>query len=444
MDKEWSELTPEEKREARFKRWLEAPGVNFKNEEAKKNYQTRVTRLTKAIRLEEPDRVPVRLPASYLPAFYAGGTLKTVMYDYEELKRAWRKFREDFADMDTFGSPGLVPPAKVLDYIDFKLEKWPGHGLPDDAPSYQFVEDEYMKADEYDALIKDPSDFWLRTFLPRTVGALESLKNLSPITPTAGTPVAYIARYGRPDVQAALQILMDAGKEALKWQQAVAESSREALEAGYPSMWGGFAGAPFDTVGDFLRGTRGIMMDMYRQPDRIHEAMERMTPFAIDAAIASANASGCPVIVMPLHKGTGGFMSLKQFETFYWPTFKRVMMGLINEGIVPMPFAEGNYITRLEIIKDMPRASTIWWFEQMDMTKAKEVLGDTACISGNVPITLLCTGTPQEVKEYCRKLIEVCAPGGGYILSGSASMNKGNAENLRVMMEAAREYGTYQ
>jgi uroporphyrinogen-III decarboxylase len=444
MDREWAELTPEEKREERFKRWLEAPGVNFNSPEARENYRARVTRLTKAIRLEEPDRVPVRLPASYIPAFYAGGTLKTVMHDYEELKRAWRKFREDFADMDTFGGPGLVPPAKVLNDIDYKIEKWPGHGLPDDAPSYQFVEGEYMKADEYDAFIKNPSDFWLRVFLPRTVGALEPLKNLSPITPTAGMPIAYITRYGRPDIQAALQVLMDAGKEALKWQQAVAESSREALEAGYPSMWGGFAGAPFDTVGDFLRGTHGIMLDMYRQPDRIHEAMERITPFAIDAGIASANASGCPVVVMPLHKGTGGFMSSKQFETFYWPTFKRVMMGLINEGIVPMPFAEGNYINRLETIKDMPRASTIWWFEQMDMSKAKEVLGDTACISGNVPISLLCTGTPQEVKEYCRKLIEVCAPGGGYILNGSASMNKGNAENLRVMMEAAREYGTYQ
>lgn len=444
MDREWSELTPEEKREARFKRWLEAPSVNFKSEEAKKNYRARVTRFTKAIRLEEPDRVPVRLPASFFPAYYAGGTLKTVMYDYEELKRAWRKFRDDFADMDTFGGPGLVLPAKVLDDIDYKIEKWPGHGLPDDAPTYQFVEGEYMMADEYDILIKDPSDFWLRTFLPRTVGILEPLKNLSPLTPLIGIPVSYITQYGKPEIQTALKALMNAGEECLKWQEAVAEVSRETLEAGFPSMWGGMSGAPFDTLGDFLRGTRGIMLDMYRQPDKIHEAMERITTITIDAAIASADASDCPVVVMPLHKGTGGFMSLKQFETFYWPTLKKVMLGLIDEGLVPMPFAEGNYITRLDIIKDLPRASTIWWFEHMDMAKAKEVLGDRACLSGNVPVSLLCTGTPQEVKEHCRKLIEVCAPGGGYMLGGAASINKGNPENLRVMLEAAREYGTYK
>jgi len=136
-------------------------------------------------------------------------------------------------------------------------------------------------------------------------------------------------------------------------------------------------------------------------------------------------------------------MSDEQYKTFYWPTFKKLMMGLISEGLVPMPFAEGNYEPRLEIIKDMPRSAVIWWFEHMDMAKAKKVLGDTACIAGNLPVTVLYTGTPQEVKEGCRKLIETCAKGGGYILTGGAYMDEGNPENLRAMMAAAKEYGTY-
>ena len=80
----------------------------------------------------------------------------------------------------------------------------------------------------------------------------------------------------------------------------------------------------------------------------------------------------------------------------------------------------------------------------MDMSRAKKVLGDAACIAGNVPVTMLCTGTPPEVKDHCRKLIEVCAPGGGYILTGSASMDRGNPDNLRAVMEAAKEYGVYK
>jgi hypothetical protein len=45
--------------------------------------------------------------------------------------------------------------------------------------------------------------------------------------------------------------------------------------------------------------------------------------------------------------------------------------------------------------------------------------------------------------RYCRKLIEACGEGGGFILTGGANLDRGRAENLRAMMEAAREYGVY-
>ena len=437
----WSELTPEQKRKERFKRWL-SPGVKFISPEAEKAYKARVTRFTKTISLEEPDRVPVMQPAANFPAFYAGGNLKKVMYDYDEMKRAWRKFLHEF-ELDTFGGPGLVLPGKVLERVDFKLNVWPGHGLSDDAETHQFVEGENMRADEYDALIRDPSDFWLRTFLPRAAGALEPLSTLPQLTPMVGIPIFYFIQYGRPEIQEALHVLMEAGKEGMKWQKAVMEFSLEVLEAGFPSFWGGMSGAPFDMIGDFLRGTQGIMLDMYRQPDKIIEAMEQMVPIVVDEAVASANASGCPIIIMPLHKGDESFMSPQQFETFYRPSFKKVLVGMIEEGLVPMPFAEGRYGARLEAIKDLPKGSTIWSFEDIDMARAKKILGDSACIAGNVPASLMHAGTPQDVKEYCRTLIKTCAPGGGYILTGAAGMNEGNPDILRAYMEAAKECGVY-
>jgi uroporphyrinogen-III decarboxylase len=63
---------------------------------------------------------------------------------------------------------------------------------------------------------------------------------------------------------------------------------------------------------------------------------------------------------------------------------------------------------------------------------------------GNVPTSLMMTGKPQEVREHCRKLIEVCGKGGGYILAGGANIDKGPAENMHAMMAAAREYGVYK
>ena len=442
-DKISTGLTPEEKRQKRFEQWLSPPGITFDSPQAETDYKTRVTRVIKAIQLEESDRVPLMTPAGNFPAYYAGYNLKTVMSDYDKLKEAWLKFLHDF-ELDLFPGPGLILSAKQLEMIDHKLHQWPGNGMTDDdVPMYQFVEKEHMKSGDYDAFIRDPTDYLLRTYLPRTNRALAGLSKLAPLTPLVSIPIFYLNRFGDPDVRAAFQTMLDVGAEGAKWGAVVGEVGLTAMQAGVPSISGGFSGAPFDQIGDAMRGTTAIMLDMYRQPDKLLQAMERITPILINEAVEAADMSNCPVIFMPLHKGPDGFMSGKQFETFYWPTLKKVMMGMIDEGLVPMLFAEGDYGSRLDIIRDMPRGKVIWYFETMDMAKAKKVLGDNACIVGNLPITLLITGTPAQVKEGCRRLIETCAPGGGYILSGSASMNTGNPDNLRAMMEAVKEYGVY-
>jgi hypothetical protein len=78
-EKKWADLSWEEKREERFKRWLN-PNVTFSSPEAEKLYKERVTRFIKVIKLEEPDdRVPVILPAGNIPAYLAGSNLKTAM-----------------------------------------------------------------------------------------------------------------------------------------------------------------------------------------------------------------------------------------------------------------------------------------------------------------------------------------------------------------------------
>jgi uroporphyrinogen-III decarboxylase len=443
-EKKWAELTPEEKRGERFRRWLTPPDIDFFSLEAKEAYQTRLKRLAKAYQLKEPDRVPVEIPFGNLPLKWNGITLHTGMYNYNELGRVWKKLLQDF-EMDTYSGPGTVLPGRVYDLIDYKLYKWPGHGLPVDASVFQFAEGEYMRADEYDALIRDPSDFWLRVYLPRVFGVFEPFKWLQPYTSIIELPAVYFAPYSRPDVQAALQTLIEVGKEYSKYREVIVECIREAAKAGVPSpRGGGLTKAPFDTLGDTLRGTQGIMMDMFRQPDKLHEAMDKIADLTIRQAIAEVNTTGGIMAGFPLHKGADGFMSLKQFETFYWPSLKKVILGLINEGIMSSLFAEGSYLTRLDIVKDIPKGWVLWRFDKTDMATAKKVLGDRCCISGNVPTSLLSTGTPQEVKEYCRHLIEACAPGGGYILSAGASVDLAPPENLRAMMEAAKEYGVYK
>ena len=65
MVKEWGEMSPDEKQEALFQRWLSPkdPAGNdlkFQSPEAEKLYKERITRIKDAIQLKKrPDRVPV-------------------------------------------------------------------------------------------------------------------------------------------------------------------------------------------------------------------------------------------------------------------------------------------------------------------------------------------------------------------------------------------------
>jgi uroporphyrinogen-III decarboxylase len=150
-----------------------------------------------------------------------------------------------------------------------------------------------------------------------------------------------------------------------------------------------------------------------------------------------------PVIFIPLHKGADGFMSDEQFRKFYWPSLRAVIMGLIEQGLIVFLFAEGGYNTRLDIIKDLPRAGTIWLFDQTDMARAKQTIGKVACIQGNVPLSLMHVGTEEETVKYVRNLIDTAGKGGGFVLDVGAVADGGKEENLRAMIKTAKEYGRY-
>ena len=369
-------------------------------------------------------------------------TLKEAMYDNQRLCQAYRKFLDEF-ESDTFSGPMMVHPGKASEIIGTLTSKWPGHGLPDNASMAQFVEAEYMKADEYDIFLEDLTDFCLRYYLPRSLGALAPFADFKPTPFILGMANRFLAPAIMPEVRAAYQAIIDHGMETAKWMGPLMQFNNEATAAGYPTLFGGQSHAPFDILADTLRGTKGIVMDMYRQPEKLQAAMRKVTQMNIDVGLDGVNMSGRPVVFFALHKGDDTFMSNKQYEKFYWPTFREVILGLIEEGVVPLLFAEGRYDNRLEIIKDLPRGKVVWHFDRTDMFRAKKILGDNACIAGNVPASLLCTGTPKDVKEYCRKLIEVCGEGGGFILTGGASIDRGDPDNLRAMTEAVMEYGVY-
>lgn len=438
-----------DKLEAAFQRLLSPKGpdgndVLFQSAEAKANYQASITRLKDAIQLREADRVPVTVLPSMFPYLNAGMTVEEAMYDYDKCTATFKEFILALKpDMHIGASaPG---PGKFYEILDYKLYSWPGHGV---APEhcYQCNEDEYMTADEYDLFMMDPSFYFRNFYLPRVFGALGGFPMLAPYTSILemyGLAFNFVP-FALPPVQATFQALFEAGAEALKWAMAMGASNGELTTLGFPTILGGFTKAPFDVIGDTLRGTKGIMLDIYRQPTKLLAAMDKLVPIMIAMGVGAAQQTGNPLIFIPLHKGADGFLSDAQFKKFYWPTLRQVMLGLIENGCIPFPALEGHWESRLEVIQDIPRAKTAWMIDQSDIAKVKKTLGQNACLIGNLPSSMLKLGAVQEVKDYVKQIIDIAAPGGGFILSNGAFFDEANWDNVKAMVEAGREYGVYK
>jgi uroporphyrinogen-III decarboxylase len=407
-------------------------------------YAERQKRVQDAIALKEPDRVPFLPYCHFFPTGYAGFTKEEAMHDYDKLAMAWQRFAVDF-EPDMVNNPfGNVGIGNLLRILDCKQLEWPGGSLPSDR-AFQFVEREYMTAEEYDDFLFDPTDYIHRVFLPRIYGALKPLASLPP-TPSliylrflAGTAVL-----ARPEVAAAVQTLLAAASEAQRLRSRAAAFTRDMKALGFPPQFGATAFAPFDTFGDLLRGTRGVMLDMFRCPDKLLAAIDKMYVYTLRSILDNVKAIGVPVVFIPLHKCIDTFMRKEQFERFYWPSLKKLTLELIREGLTPCLFWEGRCDSRLATVRDIPRGRAIYWFEGTDLFRAKEMLGDTVCIRGNVPASMLCTASPQEVTDYCKRLIEGVGKRGGFILDGGTGIpDEARPENVRAMAEAVNRYGRY-
>jgi uroporphyrinogen-III decarboxylase len=91
----------------------------------------------------------------------------------------------------------------------------------------------------------------------------------------------------------------------------------------------------------------------------------------------------------------------------------------------------------------LPKGKILGLFDSTDIFKAKEILGNTMCLSGMMPPSLLQTGTPDEVKAYSKKLIDVCGKNGGFVMGPRSVMDEANPELVKVWFNYTKEYGVY-
>ena len=428
-------------------RWAALEGRRFASPEVAELYRQRTRRFVDIIELKVPDRVPALMTAAGLVTRHAGISFGDSFYNAERAGMAALKFCEDFRpEYSLFTGGAATGPA--FDLLGYQAYKWPGGTLPEDVP-FQYVEAEFMPPEDYDALINNPEGYLLRSYLPRVCSELAGLRQIPSLVTTVemlGVSM-WLGGLAAPPVQQALTKLAQAAEHAGKAMAASMRNSAEMVARyGCPPLVAGVSKAPMDIVADTLRGTRAAALDLYRRPDKLLAASEALVPAAVHMGIGNGQPGRPPFVFMPLHKGAAGFMSFKQFEKFYWPTFKRVMEGIIAAGMVPLPFVEGAFDEpRLELIahSGLPRGRTLWLFDRSDMHQVRKHFGGFAAFGGNVPVSLFRAGTPAEMDAHCRQLIEEIGPGGGYFLASGAPVDEADPAVVQAFMRSAEKYGVY-
>jgi len=434
----WNALSPLERRKLRLDHWQNQP-VEFVSPEAEANYKERIERLRKIYDMEPHDR-PVADPfmgANEYVVRRKGLEGKDIIYNHEKLREPLLEFHREFQPDLAVGA--MPYPGKSWDMLDFKLYVWGGQKLPDKL-AIQAVEGEYMMPDEYQDFIADPTAFWLKQYLPRAYGALGPLAMLPdfPRISESVDTIDLLVPFGLPPFQEMLHKMMEAGNELMKVLGVVGQTGAMVAAEGFPGMGFNIVKTPFDYLGDTLRGTRGILMDMYRRPNDLLAACDAYVPVLIRSIVGASDRTGAPTVLYVLHKGADAFMSQAQFEKFYWPSWKQVMLSLYEEGITSYLFIEGSYNKRLEYLAEMPEKSLVCHFDQTEMGPVKEGLSDKFIIAGNVPASLMAAGTVDEVRAYCDNLVELFEGAPGYILAHGCYFENTTDEKLRAFMDSVR------
>ncbi|MGL6194482.1 MAG: uroporphyrinogen decarboxylase family protein [Thermoguttaceae bacterium] len=390
-------------------------------------YQQRLKRYVTAMRNEKPDRVPIRPFVAETTAVYAGYTCQDVVQDYRLAFDALLKCAKDF-DWDAtvpnmvYGWMGLVQNARIKYYA------MPGVQISANT-GFQYIEppeaEAFMREEDYDALIEDPTGFLANTWYPR-------------VTYTGVAP-------GQPNTFANDVALLSGGIAMKNYFNAYGpQLANMRTEAGMPGAISGILKAPFDIIADKLRGYKALCMDMYTKPDKVLKACESMMHHLLYIAKRGADPSRNVPVGLWMHRGCVPFLSPPQFEKFFWPTLKHIICELWKDGIQTLFYAEGEWNPNLKYIAELPEKSIVYHVDRGNIFEVHKAIGHKFCISGGIPNDLLAFGTPEEVRAFVKKVIDGVAKDGGYIVDASAIMQDDTKiENLRAMTEAAREYGEY-
>lgn len=366
-------------------------------------------RMEAAVKLKPLDRIPCApLMDIYFPARYKGIPIAEAMRDWKKGFYSIVDIFEEVSGWDGMILPGYSIPATPHVYSGIGLGKnlFPGLELGKDEP-VQFQEREVLKREDYDNII-----------------------NL-------GWNNFKVKHKDRFNPQSEERII--------RWTQRQMEKYKYEIEfwksRGIRSLCGAMVSSPLMTLST-SRSLLQITKDIYQIPDKLEAVMEAMMDDLISDTIEAARISGEPGVFLVMERGGSFYYPLKIYERFEYPHMKRMVEAFAAEGFITVMHLDQDYTLNLPYFKDLPPKMVVAELDSCtDIFKAKEVLKGHMCIAGDVPAALSSLGTPEEVEEYCKKLIDVVGKDGGFILStGCTCPVECRMENFKVIIETTKTY----
>lgn len=363
-------------------------------------YNERLERYMKAVSLQKTDRTPIMISADSFCAKHMGVKLSDFVSDLELSCQTIFDSMGLLGEIDGNGATFANPT--MFSFGLLSKVKLPGKELPDNT-LWQVIEQENLKVEDYDTIINKGWQAFLQDFLENRLKLdFNVLKEVMDFTPIA----------------------------AKKFQ-----------DAGYIAPSSAFMGNVTEHL-SFGRSLPKFIRDLYKIPDKVEAALdvmqeENLAQLRKQIREAKRNNSQPPILFGGSARGASEFFTPKLWERFIWRYMKEVADVGIEEGFKVSFHADSNWTRDLEYFTEFPKGSCI--FESDGVTDKEEflkILGGRMCFKGDVPAGMLALSTPDEVYNYCIKLIKDFGP--GLILSSGCTIPyNAKVENVKAMVSAA-------
>ena len=381
------------------------------------------------MRNEQPDRVPIRPFVAEWVGRYAGYTCQELAHDYHKAHDAVLKCAVDF-DWDALVPNMIATWTGMLQAFGLEYYAIPGIDLPPHV-GHQYreppVERAYMRADEYDQLIEDPTGFLVQRVVAARGPAVKRDRCAHNVRAQPGAGQGHH------------------GHEAVLRRIWACRATRLREEAGTVPAIAGMLRAPLDILADKLRGYVGLVDDLCERPQKVLAACEALMPHLAHFALATADPQRhVPLGILDAPR----LRPVRVVRSVPQPLLGHAQAdraGALGTRPPDLFYAEGNWNHHLAAFAELPERSIVFHIDQSDPAGGASRPGRQVLFewrhSELVAGQRLTGASAAALCEDCSA--PSAATAGTSWMPAPSCRTTRSVENLRAMTDAVGDYGVY-